>query len=221
MNEDFSISQGEGLRIVSDLAMSGGICFAITSQWAFLGLRGESYDTEVVTGQTFKRQKGGGSFAPLVEKTVDATVQKGFFSLVSLQRGYDLIDLRLADKMDAGQQDVFFKTASEFSEKYLDSLSKREGFKLAAMQTFKSVDEVVDKLAFDKSAVDLIGIFGIEKGHNWGHVVASGNNGKCLFFDANSGQFSGLSSDIRDDIASYLKSNYDGIQNCALYTIAK
>ena len=46
MDLKLTVNQGKGLSIVADRAMEGGICFAITTQWAFILLRGESYETE-------------------------------------------------------------------------------------------------------------------------------------------------------------------------------
>src|SRR5262245_8542947 len=134
MKLELKVSQGEGLDVVLDKAMGGGICFAITTQWAFLLLKGIPYQTEVVTFQTFKKSKGTGAFTQRTEKATNVTMQTGFFTLVSLQRGYDTVDLLLADKTDAGQQDAFFKTASEFSEKYLRRLCQSEGCQLNPME---------------------------------------------------------------------------------------
>lgn len=220
MDLELSVNQGEGLSAVLDRAMSGGICFAITSQWAFLLLKGLSYETEVVTCRTFKSQSAKGQVKKLVEEDTPVTVQKGFFTLVSLQRGYDMVDLLLADKMDAAQQNPFFKTASEFSQKYLASLCRSEGCKTRPMQTYKSADEVAESLTFSAGTVELIGLFGVEKGKNWGHVVGTGLGKHPLFFDANAGQYKGTPGAIKKDIAAHLKL-YDGIQNCAKFTISK
>lgn len=220
MDLELPVNQGEGLSAVLDRAMSGGICFAITSQWAFLLLKGLSYETEIVTCRTFKNQKNQADFTAMIEKDKSITVQKGFFTLVSLQRGYDLVDLLLADKMDAAQQNSFFKTASEFSQKYLASLCRTEGSKIQPMQTYKSADEVADSLSFSAGTVELIGIFGVENGKNWGHVVGTALGKQPLFFDANAGQYRGTTGAIKKDIAAHLKL-YDGIQNCAKFTITK
>jgi len=218
---ELRINQGEGLDIVLDKAMSGGICFAITAQWAFLLLKGISYETEIITCQTFMKTKREGDVKKMIEGTTNVSVQKGFFTLVSLQRGYDTLDLFLADKMDAGQQDAFFSKAATFSEKYLASLCRSEGCKLQSMDLFKTVDEVTDSLSFDDDSVELIGIFGTETGKNWGHIVGAAKSAKYLFFDANSGLKSGQPNVMASQISSYLKSNYQGIQNCVKYTITK
>lgn len=221
MDLKLTVNQGKGLSIVADRAMEGGICFAITTQWAFILLRGESYETEVTVGQTFRKQKGGGSFkAPITEDT-SVTVQKGFFSLVALQRGYDLVDLKLADKMSAANQDSFFKVASEFSEKYLKSLCRSNECSLKPMATYKTVAELVPTLSFVSGTVDLIGIFGVDDGKNWGHIVGTGVMGKNKFFDANSGEWTSPDDGVHTDIIAYLNKYYAGIQNCARYTIAK
>jgi hypothetical protein len=221
MNLTLDVRQGEALDALLDRAMNGGICFAITTQWAFLLLHGTPYETETLTWQTFIKSSGKGGFTKMTEGPANVRVQKGFFSLVSLQRGYDLVDLRLADKMSAAQQDSFFKTASEFSEKFLRSQCRTEGFTLQPMAVFKTADQVADSLSLGDGTVELIGIFGVEDGKNWGHIVGAAKQGAYLFFDANAGQYNGSAGDIKTDISSHLKSYYDGIQNCAKYTISK
>jgi hypothetical protein len=93
MKEDFTMSQGEGLSTVADLAMQGGICFALTTEWGFLLLKGKSFEPIRVQGMTWKQKGNTAKFQRPEQTQTTVEVQEGFYSLVSRQRGYDLVDL--------------------------------------------------------------------------------------------------------------------------------
>jgi hypothetical protein len=116
--------------------------------------------------------------------------------------------------MKAGSQDQFFKIAWEFSRDFLQSLCKSNKRNVSVSEPKKTVDDL--DLTFKGGQCQLIGIFGVEKGTNWRHVVGTGTFKKQpVYFDANDGQYSSVTA---VDVRSLIK-RYPGIKNCIVYTV--
>ena len=70
MKKEFSMSQCDGLSTVADLAMQGGICFALTTEWAFLLLNGKSFETIQTQGMIWKQRGDTEQFPPCMASRV-------------------------------------------------------------------------------------------------------------------------------------------------------